>query len=121
MTPGPVGITSCDFEGGRVFTLTGELDACSGRGLTLELSGPPGSLIVIDLSQISFMDSSGIAIINAARQEAISRSGNLVVTRPMPMIQKVLEITGLDAWITDWDHDWPDASAKEFSSYGQNL
>ena len=32
--------------------------------------------------------------------------GNLVVCRPTPGVLRVLEITGLDMWITDWDPAW---------------
>ncbi len=59
------------------------------------------------------MDSSGLATIHAARQEAIKNAGTLVVTRPAPIVQCVLEITGLDTWIADWDHDWPDVLQGE--------
>jgi anti-sigma B factor antagonist len=109
----PLNVTSCDFEGGRVFALRGELDACTCPGLAETLSGPPCSLVVIDLSGLSFMDSSGLATIHAARQEAIKDAGALVVTRPVPIVQCVLKITGLDTWITDWNDEWPDVGARK--------
>jgi anti-anti-sigma factor len=107
----PLGVTWCDFEGGRVFTLSGELDAYSCQGLADRLIGSPGSLVVVDLLQVSFMDSSGLGAIHEARRVAIKDGGSLVVCRPSPMVSRVLEITGLDIWITDWDPKWSNGSA----------
>ena len=100
------GVTFHDFDGGRVIALSGELDACTCRGLVASLIGPPGSLIVIDLSELTFMDSSGIGALLAARRMVLEDGGNLVVSRPTPMVYRVLEITGLDMWVKDWNPEW---------------
>lgn len=105
------GVTSYDFNGGRVFALTGELDACTCRGLAECLRGPSDSLVVVDLSQLTFIDSCGLGALHAARQMAIKNGGTLVVSRPSPMVHRVFEITGLDMWITDWDPDWSNRTA----------
>ncbi len=102
----PFGVTAYDFDGGRVFALRGELDACTCQGLAERLVGPHGSLIVVDLRQLTFMDSSGLGCIHAARRTAIEHEGNLVVCRPTPMVHRVLEITGLDTWVTEWNPGW---------------
>jgi anti-anti-sigma factor len=104
------GVTSHEFEGGRVFALRGELDAATCRGLAEGLTGAPGSLVVVDLGQLSFIDSSGLGALHNARRAAIENGGNLVVCRPTPMVHRVFEITGLDIWITDWDPRWSSAS-----------
>jgi anti-anti-sigma factor len=110
VTVEPFSVTSHDFDGGRVFALTGELDASTCRGLCEHLIGPPGSLIVVDLCDLSFMDSSGLGAIHAARRVALDQGGTLVVCRPNPMVSRVLEITGLDTWVKDWDPGWLDGS-----------
>lgn len=107
------GVTSYDFDRGRVIALRGELDAFTCQGLAEQLVGPPGSLIVLDLDQLSFMDSSGLGTIHAARRVAIKDGGNLVVSRPSPTVYRVLEITGLDIWVTDWDPVWSSGSAVQ--------
>ena len=107
----PFGVTSYDFDGGRLFALKGELDASTCRGLAEQLIGPPASLVVVDLDQLTYMDSSGLGAIHRARQTAIKDGGTLVVCRPRPMVYRVLEITGLDTWVADWDADWSRASA----------
>ncbi len=105
------GVTSYDVEGGRVFALRGELDASTCRGLAEQLIGSPGSLVIVDLHLLTFMDSSGLGAIHAARRRAIEDGGTLVLCRPGPMVYRVLQITGLDIWVTDWDQDWSNGSA----------
>jgi anti-anti-sigma factor len=105
------GVTSYEFDGGRIFALWGELDASTCRGLTEHLVGLPGSLIVLDLCQLTFMDSSGLGAIHAARQRAIDDGGTLVLCRPSPAVYRVLQITGLDTWVSDWDPKWTNGSA----------
>jgi stage II sporulation protein AA (anti-sigma F factor antagonist) len=105
-------VTSRDFCGGRVFVLCGELDLSSCQGLTEELVGAPGSLVVIDLARLAFIDSSGLGAIHRARQRMEKDGGNLVLCRPQPNVKRVLEITSLDEWVTDWDPEW-DASIAE--------
>jgi anti-anti-sigma factor len=105
------GVTSYDFEGGRIFVLTGELDAATCQGLAELLVGPPGSLVVVDLDQLTFMDSSGLGAIHVARGMAIKSGGTLVLCRPRPIVSRVLEITGLDSWVADWDPEWSGGTA----------
>jgi anti-sigma B factor antagonist len=107
------GVTSYNFEKGRVAALRGELDASTSRGLAEHLIGPPGSLVVVDLLALTFIDSSGLGAIHAARRKVIEDGGNLVVCRPNPAVLRVLEITGLDMWVTDWDPAWSDGSQLE--------
>jgi anti-anti-sigma factor len=111
MTVDLFGVTSYDFKGGRIFALRGELDACTCQGLAEHLIGPPGSLVVIDLDQVTYMDSSGLGAIHAARRMAIKDGGTLIVCRPSPMVHRVLEITGLDTWVADWDPNWSSGPA----------
>ena len=105
-------VTSRDSGNGRIFSLWGELDASTCRGLLEELEGPPGSLVVLDLAELTFMDSSGIGVIHMARRLAIKNGGMLVVSRPQTMVERVLQLTGLDTWIVDWDPDWPDPTER---------
>src|SRR5580704_8620240 len=101
-------VTSRDLRAGRIFTLSGELDASTCRGLVEQLQGPTGSLVVVDLSGLTFMDSSGLGAIHVARRRAIDDGGMLVLCRPQPIVHRVLQLTGLDTWIVDWDPEWSD-------------
>ena len=106
-------VTSHDFDGGRVFELKGELDASTCRGLAEQLVGPSGSLVVVELSGLTFMDSSGLGAIHAARRSMIKDGGMLVVSRPTPIVHRVLEITGLDTWAVEWDPEWSSGTAVD--------
>jgi anti-sigma B factor antagonist len=99
-------VTSRDFENGRIFALKGELDISSCDGLAEQLQGPPGRVVVIDLSELSFIDSSGLGTLHAARRLAIKNGGTLVVSRPQCAVHRVLQLTGLDIWVLGWDQRW---------------
>jgi anti-anti-sigma factor len=107
----PFCVTSYDVDGGRVIALRGELDVYTAQGLPDHLIGPPGCLVVVDLCELTFMDSSGLGALHAARRMAVEAGGNLVVCRPSPMVYRVLELTGLDTWVTDWNPEWSNDSA----------
>ena len=66
-----------------------------------------GSTVVVDLSDLTFMDSTGIGAVVVARNRVLSKGrGQLVVTRPTAIVRRALEIVGFDAWIVDWSPDW---------------
>lgn len=96
-----------------MLALKGELDASTVAVLADQSFGEPGSLVVLDLKELSFLDSSGLGAIHGARQRVMHDGGMLVVSRPGPAVFRVLEITGLDIWVTEWDPAWsnPPASA----------
>ncbi len=95
------GVSAREIKGGRLVELRGELDALTSEGLVEQLSAPPHSLLVIDLDRLSFMDSSGLGAIHSARRNAARIGTMLVLARPQPIVQRVLEITGLDIWLTE--------------------
>jgi anti-anti-sigma factor len=109
-------VSSHDVPGGRVITLSGELDASTCRGLLEQLQGPPGSKVIVDLSELTFLDSSGLGTIHVARRLARKDGGTLVVCRPQPAVHRVLQLTGLDAWIAEWDPEWSDRPGGKVSS-----
>jgi anti-anti-sigma factor len=106
------GVASYAFDGGLVVVLRGELDASTVRNLAERLTGPPGSLVVVDLCQLTFIDSSGLGAIHVARRRALASGGDLVLCRPTPSVSRVLEITGLNIWVTNWDSAWGDARTE---------
>jgi anti-sigma B factor antagonist len=103
-------VTSRDIKGGRVFAFRGELDLSTCDGLVEEL-GSAGPLVVIDLSELSFTDSSGLGAILTARWRMIREGGTLVLCRPQRNVRLVIEMLGLDELVTDWDPEWGGPSA----------
>ena len=52
--------------------------------------------IVLDMEQVSFINSTGIGIIAAAFNSLKARQGTLVILRPRPEVARVLKIIGFD-------------------------
>lgn len=81
----------------RAFTVyvSGELDAATAPRLVAELPDDLASwaTVVVDLSGVSFLDSSGAkALVDIDRR----CQGRLFVRSPQPAVGRVLEILGLD-------------------------
>jgi anti-sigma B factor antagonist len=52
--------------------------------------------IEVDLSQTSFVDSSGLGALVALHKTALRRYGTLRLINPRPPVQQILELTRLD-------------------------
>ena len=77
--------TSRDVPGIHMVALHGELDIASVNGLADALVKVAGSTVVVDLSGLTFMDSTGIGTLVVARNRILAKGlGQLVVTRPTP-------------------------------------
>jgi len=82
-----------------VLELEGELDVATAAAAykrMIERRLPRGGRLVLDLSGITFMDSTGIRLILQAREHALQRGAGLVVARPPEQVMRVLELVGLD-------------------------
>jgi anti-anti-sigma factor len=95
----------------HVVSLRGELDMATAEGLSDWLVAIAGSPVVVDLSGLTFMDSTGITALVMARKTMTEDGNELILSRPPPMVERVLQITGLSGWLTDWDPRWESPSA----------
>ena len=78
------------------------LDALSAFG-----DGP----LFIDLSDLSFCDSSGLHALTLVAQTARSDGRLVVLVRPRQAVRQVLRIAGLDSEFVIEDEDWDSASS----------
>ena len=81
-----------------VLTLVGELDTAAARDVddaVDELVGNGVRTLVIDLGQISFIDSSGLRSLIRARQ-ALGSEDAIRLRSPQAATLRLLEITGLE-------------------------
>jgi anti-anti-sigma factor len=83
----------------RLIEPVGTLDAASGHGLKSEViqaiaDGSPS--IVIDMSGVAFMDSSGFGALVMALKKAREAGSRLVLQDLNPQVRLVLELTGTD-------------------------
>lgn len=81
-----------------MIAVAGELDLASGPELEAELervAGPDTRLLVIDLSGLDFMDSTGLSIIVRAHQRLGGQGCELGLVRGSPQVQRLLDLTGV--------------------------
>ena len=82
-----------------VVKLEGELDqSCAGeiRGdIDRELRLRNVRNLILDLAEVSFMDSSGIGMIIGRYKQIKARGGRTLVIRAQPQVDKILELSGL--------------------------
>ncbi len=96
---GRLSVIRTDADGITVLGLDGEIDHQSVGGLTRALSpadAPEGHRVVIDLSRVTFMDSSGVNALIAAFQSARAAQGWLRLVVVRGAVQRTLQLVGLD-------------------------
>jgi anti-sigma B factor antagonist len=81
-----------------VVSLDGELDMASAPLLeraveNVELAG--ATMVVLDLHQLEFIDSTGLRIILAARKRCQERDQEFAVTRGSAQVERLLSVTGM--------------------------
>ena len=93
-------ITGSCREGTLTLRFAGELDHHSAREALDALSGRIDAFLprtcVLDLESLSFMDSSGIALILRAEREMRNLGGQLIVKGPREQPLRVIRAAGVD-------------------------
>lgn len=83
-----------------VVEVCGELDLASAPELRSSLLGLIESgvrSIAVDLSAITFIDSTGLTVLVQAHKQMLRREGRLVIRRPSERAMQLFQLTGLDA------------------------
>jgi anti-anti-sigma factor len=82
-----------------VVSVSGDLDVMSApivrEALIASLAANPSGHLVVDLSDVRFLDSTGIGVIVAAHTRATANDGRLTTVVGHPSVHRVLEVTGL--------------------------
>jgi anti-anti-sigma factor len=101
----PFQATASELEGGvRLLEVNGELDLSTAGRLEEPLEeavASPKAAVLIDLTDCTFIDSTGIALIVRAWQRVDAAAGNggeggLVLCCQNEQVRRVLEVTGLE-------------------------
>ncbi len=82
-----------------VLPLSGDLDVAGATAAHKRLIGlalRPGDQLVLDLSGLGFMDSTGVRLILQAREYAVRHGAGFVIVRGPENVMRVLEMVGLD-------------------------
>jgi anti-sigma B factor antagonist len=92
------GVAVTQTEAHAVVALSGELDLNSAPALRDCLAGlaEGGTTeIVLDLSDLDFVDSTGLSVLVMDFHRTRAAGGSTVMRNPSPTVMRVLEITGL--------------------------
>ena len=111
--PEPFHISESTADGRRVIAPSGELDLSNVAELTERLAG--NSDTVLDLSELSFMDSTGIHLILSTAERARSEGWEFTVRNPHPAVLRVIEIAGLTEHLGLESQTGLDEDAKQAS------
>lgn len=82
-----------------VLHLQGELDMATAAELRLVLAralGPGTSTITVDLTALTFIDSTGIGVLVGGLRQARDEGCGFSVLNPSRSVQKALRLTGVD-------------------------
>ena len=85
------------------FALTGELDLVSSPALNRafgDQAEPEVELVVVDLRQLDFMDSTGLHAVLRIQQGAHELGRRFAVIRGPDQVQRLFELTGLTETLT---------------------
>jgi anti-anti-sigma factor len=95
-----------DGVSGVRLVAVGEIDLSTADRLRAELDAAldrSAQAIVVDLAGVSFMDSTGIAVLVHARNRAVADGATVSVIDPQPTVRRILTVTGLLKALTDED------------------
>ena len=85
----------------RVLRLAGDLDTMSAPVFIEQFRHSIHSpAVTIDMTSVTFMDSTGIAALLTARRQGIAEGWTMTLRGLRPNVARVLSITGLDAILT---------------------
>jgi anti-sigma B factor antagonist len=79
--------------------LSGEIDIFTSAALRRQLMSTlcySTSLLVLDLSQVTFCDAAGLAVLVGIQRRARTMGITLALSAPRPFMSRLLRITGLD-------------------------
>ena len=104
-----------DSRRARLISLTGEFDLNNipeFQSALDEAFGDGEAAIVVDLREVSFLDSTMLQALARANERARSYERTFVLIRPRPVVWRVFEVSGLDRVMTSF------GSREELESLG---
>jgi anti-sigma B factor antagonist len=95
----PLQLTVAENDDGASVLVRGEVDihTCAQLETALtELAANGTARITVDLSEVAFIDSSGLRALVVGHKALQDHGGTLVVAHPSATTARLLEVTGLD-------------------------
>ncbi len=97
-------------QGWARLTLTGDIDlntAAQYRPLIEQMIEQSPQMAVVDLSAVTFMDSSGLGLVASLARACGETSGTVYVADASDIVRATLEACGLDQYVVVVDSDDP--------------
>jgi anti-sigma B factor antagonist len=92
-----LGIEITTYRGWQVIAVSGDLDLYTSPSLRSNLHEVTGDKIALDLTDVTFIDSSGLGAIVGALKHVRERGGAFsVIASPEGSLTRLLSLTGLD-------------------------
>lgn len=83
-----------------VLDIAGEIDLATAPQLNARIETiQPDATVVLDMSGVTFMDSTGLRVLIGAHERSKEAGGRLAVVASEGPVTKLLSITGVDAWL----------------------
>ncbi|MFP5370067.1 MAG: anti-sigma factor antagonist, partial [Actinomycetes bacterium] len=101
------------FPAGTVLHVTGEVDTFAAEGLRaalLRLAARPSGVVVVDLSGVTFMSCTPLAVLAQVKAQLGSR---LLLGRTSRIVARLLDVTGSTAFLPPLAEDGEDAVAPD--------
>lgn len=98
VNPGELQVTVTGAEPEYEVRLLGELDMSTAPQLReelLRLASDGATMVTVDLSELAFVDSTGLSVLITGLKRLRQQGGELTLRSPSPGTRRVLEITGL--------------------------
>lgn len=96
MTTGPkFQIEVGTFSEHRLITVKGEIDMASAPELQEAITDDPSSTVLVDLSEVGFMDSTGLRSLLLSRDQLDDAGGTLRLIYGEGPVQRIIDLTGL--------------------------
>ncbi|HJV08086.1 MAG TPA: STAS domain-containing protein [Acidimicrobiales bacterium] len=98
VNPGELLVKVAGEEPAYEVYLVGELDMSTApqlRDELVRLTSNGASQVTVDLSELAFVDSTGLSVLITGLKRMRESGGDLALRSPQPSTQRVLEITGL--------------------------
>ena len=95
----PFGLRTTTSGTRATVTVTGEVDLATAGRLEREMAkaiAAGARTLVLDLSQVGFMSSSGLHVLIAADSTLRAQGGRLLIASAHAVVQRLLCLTGLD-------------------------
>jgi anti-sigma B factor antagonist len=84
---------------GSDIAASGEIDVHTAPRLAAAIDAA-GTTVRLDLSQIEFVDSSGLRVLIEAHQRVSEAGGQLTIVSPSSAVQRLFEISGVNDYLT---------------------